>query len=69
MKEDKIKKAIDNASSNVSIEDMENKTRDLNFIKEALIRTRDNKSFLHELVKLVQKEHKEKGSENGKGKK
>lgn len=60
MSEEKIKKAIDSADSNVSIEQMKNSKDDLKLVKEALELSRNNESFLYSLVKLVEKEEKAK---------
>lgn len=60
MSEEKIKKAIGNANSNVSIEKMENSKKDLELVREALESSRNNESFLYSLVKLVEKEEETK---------
>lgn len=60
MSEEKIKKAIGNANSNVSIEKMKNSKQDLELVRKALESSKNNESFLYSLVKLVEKEEKEK---------
>lgn len=65
MSEEQIAKAIENADSNVSIEEMENESKDLRLIHKALEESRNNRSFLFELLKLIERE-KEEAKEHGK---
>lgn len=65
MSEEQITKAIENADSNVSIEEMENESKDLQLIHKALEESRNNRSFLFELLKLIERE-KDETKEHGK---
>lgn len=56
MENEKIEKAIQNADSNVSIENMTNERRDLELVSEALRNSKTNGSFLSEVVRLVNEE-------------
>lgn len=56
MAEEKINKALENANSSVSIEDMKNESSDLKIIKQALEQSKSNESFLFSLVKKFKHE-------------